>query len=264
MLMGSPSLLAEGYMEFAVVSGVGASVAWLVYTTTEGFTLLEDSSLPVAVYDLRAKGTNAYQLAIATLIGVVGGLLGTVWLVVGAIFKKAGDALRDRLNRLPGGVLGTVLTPAIGGALLGTIAYVQPLTLGDGSEAMKWVVGKGIGNDDVGLILGILGLKVLATSISLGFGFVGGQIFPGVFLGVCAGVATCILIPSGPKLVFITCFMSAVPSSFVPAPITFTALVIISLAAGTSLAAPIFVSGIVSYMCCAGLGHLQALKARDS
>jgi H+/Cl- antiporter ClcA len=50
----------------------------------------------------------------------------------------------------------------------------------------------------MGIIVAAGFLKLVTTSVSLGFGFVGGQIFPLVFAGTCMGVVVNMLVERVP------------------------------------------------------------------
>jgi H+/Cl- antiporter ClcA/predicted transcriptional regulator len=79
------------------------------------------------------------------------------------------------------------LTPAIGGLLVGLAALVWPQIMGIGYETIEAML------QDVKfslpLLLGLLAVKLIATAISLGSGFVGGIFAPAMFLGASLGAA---------------------------------------------------------------------------
>ena len=70
----------------------------------------------------------------------------------------------------------TLIMPMVGGLLIGLIGVAFPLTFGDGSLQLRYVVGQGeeFGRD---YLIATLFMKMIALGISLGFGFIGGQIF---------------------------------------------------------------------------------------
>jgi len=77
-------------------------------------------------------------------------------------------------------LLGLLLSPAIGGVLVGLLAVASPLILSDGSNQIEalFILSKELGP---GNLIATMSIKLFAVGISLGFGFIGGQLFPLVF-----------------------------------------------------------------------------------
>ena len=67
--------------------------------------------------------------------------------------------------------------------------------------------------------------KLLTLAVSQGSGFVGGQIFPLMFAGACAGTALTRAIPQWPCALTVPALMSAVPAAFAPVPFTLVGIV---------------------------------------
>merc|ERR1719198_2291710 len=101
-------------------------------------------------------------------------------------------------------------------------------------------------------------MKMLALGISLGFGFIGGQIFPIIFVGACAG-AVANLVSGVPIYVTVPCFMAGVPGAFCPIPFTLVGIIVLSLGLGNELTALVFTSVFCSFMTACGSGLLQRL-----
>ena len=72
--------------------------------------------------------------------------------------------------------------------MFGLIGVALPLTLFTGSDQLKSVL-QDAGTLGLGLLVAILVAKILAFAVSVGSGFVGGPIFPALFIGGTAGVA---------------------------------------------------------------------------
>jgi H+/Cl- antiporter ClcA len=105
-------------------------------------------------------------------------------------------------------------------------------------------------------------LKVLAGGISLGFGFVGGPIFPLVFAGTCLGVASHLIVPGlNPAIAISTCF-AAIPCAFIPGVFTFTLLSSMAFVLGGGATTPVFLGCIASYSTVCGMGLVQDLLMR--
>ena len=61
------------------------------------------------------------------------------------------------------------------------------------------------------LLITTLG-KMASLGVALGFGFIGGQIFPFVFAGAAVGAAVCQLLPGLPAVMVLSCCTVAVCS----------------------------------------------------
>jgi len=69
-----------------------------------------------------------------------------------------------------------------------------------------------------GLVVAILIAKMLTFAVSQGSGFVGGPVFPSLFIGGSAGVLVHQVIPGVPLGLAFTCLLAAVPGALAPAP----------------------------------------------
>src|SRR4051794_24815048 len=81
-----------------------------------------------------------------------------------------------------------VLRATIGGAVFGLVGVMLPLTMFTGSDELKDVISDA-GTLGVGLLVALVIGKMLVFAVSQASGFVGGPIFPALFLGGTAGVA---------------------------------------------------------------------------
>ncbi|QWK78144.1 chloride channel protein [Ochrobactrum sp. BTU1] len=81
-------------------------------------------------------------------------------------------------------VVPTVLAPAIGGAIVGMIAFVSPQVLASGHGALHLDLNA---NLTIPVLLLLIFSKSLASAISIGSGFRGGLFFASLFLGALTG-----------------------------------------------------------------------------
>jgi CIC family chloride channel protein len=95
------------------------------------------------------------------------------------------EVLFERL-RIPG-----ALKPALGGLAVGGLALLSPAILGVGYEAMDRAV---LGQYAFGAFLLLMGLKIAATSLTLGSGGSGGVFAPSLFVGGMLGGAVGVLV----------------------------------------------------------------------
>ena len=94
-------------------------------------------------------------------------------------------------------VTNQVLRATLGGAALGLIAVALPLTIASG----KTQLGVAIVNVELlgaGLLVAIVGAKIVAVAISITTGFIGGPVMPALFIGGTAGLAIHALFPRDP------------------------------------------------------------------
>ncbi|GAA2100023.1 hypothetical protein GCM10009841_14360 [Microlunatus panaciterrae] len=113
---------------------------------------------------------------LATVVGATGAVLAiaATWLVY-----QAEDAFR----RLP---VHWMWWPAIGGAIIGVGGLIEPRALGVGYDVIDTLL---TGQATVGLIIGILIVKTLIWSLSLGSGTSGGVLAPMFMIGAALGAA---------------------------------------------------------------------------
>ena len=101
--------------------------------------------------------------------------------------------------------------------MFGLVGVALPLTMFSGSDQLKTVLTDA-GTLGLGLLVAILIAKMLTFAVSQGSGFVGGPIFPSLFIGGTAGVLVHQVIPGVPLGLAFTCLLAAVPGSVAPAP----------------------------------------------
>ena len=118
---------------------------------------------------------DAAQIAALLLLGLFSGVLGIIIMylvtIVGAGFTKA---------RIP-----AFVRPAIGGIVLGGLALVSPKVLSSGHAAVQQSFALMAISTKTAILL--LGLKTVASSVSIAAGFRGGLFFASLFLGSLAG-----------------------------------------------------------------------------
>src|SRR6266566_994039 len=75
----------------------------------------------------------------------------------------------------------------LGGVVFGIVGVALPLTMFSGSDQLTAVLKHG-GTLGLGLLAAILIAKMVTFGVSQGSGFVGGPIFPSLFIGGTAGI----------------------------------------------------------------------------
>ena len=149
---------------------IASSVSFGIYFAIAGAVFLDAYQVPQYQFE-------DWQLLAAVPLGLFAAVVVTLLVM----FIKLATMLFGRL-KLP-----SIAKSTLGGALFGLVGVVLPLTLFTGSDQLKTVLGDA-GTLGVGLIAALLIGKMLTFGVSLGSGFVGGPIFPALFIGGTAGV----------------------------------------------------------------------------
>jgi len=204
------------FMEQVCLAGMASSTAYAVFYGLAHETFLDPEKMKFSTYEI--SDYQIWHLAAAIPLGVISGMIGIITLILLGIMRKVKARLSMRLrNRGVPKFIVKIIMPTIAGVLFGLIAVAYPLTLGDGAMQLPYVVQHSYSREFVihlangtdvvkvltptltpSILIGTLFGKVLAMAICLGFGMVGGQIFPCIFAGTCAGCAVTLLIPQWP------------------------------------------------------------------
>jgi len=96
--------------------------------------------------------------------------------------------------------------------------------------------------------------KMVALSGALSFGFIGGPIFPMLFVGATLGSAVNLVFPQIPLGLAVACLMAAVPAAIVPIPIALAVIVIVVVGLSPMDTIPVFLAALTSFAVANGLG----------
>ena len=221
---------------------VASSVSFAIYFAIAGSVFLD--AYPVPRYQF-----EDWQLLAAVPLGlfaaVVTTLLGT--------FVKLSAMLFDRL-KLPG-----VVKSTLGGVIFGLVGVALPLTLFTGSDQLKTVVTDA-GTLGLGLLVALLIGKMLTFGVSQASGFIGGPIFPALFIGGTAGVLVHQVFPGLPLGLTFTCMLAAVPGSLIAAPFSMVLLAAFLTAAGALQTAPVLIAVLTAFLTMEGIKYLLSRR----
>ncbi len=111
------------------------------------------------------------------------GLLASLmsWLLIRLLAAGRDERVQAVVRRLPPG-----LPTALGGAALGGMALVFPQVLGVGYDTIEALLGRD-GGIPLLTLVALIGVKLVATTVSNATGFVGGGFAPSLFLGAVLG-----------------------------------------------------------------------------
>lgn len=255
--LGNPP---RAYMESVILLSCGACVSFLVYYSLMEYTYLER----VETSDRLASNWEFEETQCFTgfVFGIVCGALCLTSLICVGIVKQVFARLKQRLESI-GPNVGTILCPMIGGLIVGTIAWVCPLTVGDGNMVLAPTIRFGALRElSTHLLITSAFAKMLALAVSMNCGFVGGFVFPMITIGGFAGVVAYQQYDYLPFGMCVGCFLAGVPAGICPMPFTLIGIPIYLLYFGLYQTVPIFICAITSYTVVCGTGILKALVAR--
>jgi H+/Cl- antiporter ClcA len=140
-----------------------------------------------------------------------------------------------------------ILSSLLAGVALGLLAMALPLTLFLGTEGLVEVTEMGVALG-AGLLIASALAKVVATTAALGFGFIGGPIFPLMFVGGSIGMAVHVLIPELPAGLTVPAMTAAVPSGVLPIPLALSILTVVVALTSITDAAPVLAAAVTSFL----------------
>ena len=114
----------------------------------------------------------------------------------------------------------------------------------------------------LGLLVAILIAKMLTFAVSQGSGFVGGPIFPSLFIGGTAGVLVHQVIPGVPLGLAFTCLLAAVPGALAAAPFSMVLLTAFLTRVGALQTAPILIAVVTAFLAMQGVKYLLASRTQ--
>ncbi|MFL5703388.1 MAG: chloride channel protein [Ktedonobacteraceae bacterium] len=247
--LGSPIIGAVGAIEYmfihelnyyrhAIPGLLAASFGWGIY-----FALLHTSFMGIYSFPNYAS-PRIVDLGWALLIGVIAGVIGTVYKVIFGVVHLVFAPLKQ----LP------VIRAVVGGILIGLIGSFLPLALYSGQNQLLEIIHNPAAYG-VGLLLLLLLAKALLTSTSYATGFDGGPIFPLLFIGGTLGLAISQVFPFIPQGVGVTTGMAGIASAVFPIPLT-VALLLGLMGGQTDLTPVITIGAVIGFLTAKALAPL--------
>jgi len=180
---------------------------------------------------------------VAVGVGVMCAVVAVLTGVTMKVFARVAEGARSN----------PVALATAGGLVIGVVAYLIPLTLFSGSADLKVVVD-GRPALGVGLLIALVLAKMIAFAASVATGFIGGTVFPMLFIGGTAGMALHAIIPGIPAGLAVPAAMAAVPGAAVPIPFSLIAIVAFAVTIDAANVAPIGIAVLTSYLLVVGTG----------
>ncbi len=250
-----------------VTTGVSATFSYAIVAWLKGGTLIHSFKVPNIIgqslqdFEVRFLGYGALIGLIGGLIGFAGFLificgvrLGTkVFMSMKMFFMKHVGLTEEVSHNIV-----TIVTPVIGGTLLGLLYVAVPLCLGGGLPQLYAVMtlGKRLG---ARTLIVTAFTKLLCLGISQGFGFIGGPLFPIIFAGACTGSLIHVIFPGIPVIISFASGFAAAPVVIIPGIFTITILTSVMFLLGGAASSAVFIACVMSYITVCGMGLMQGL-----
>ena len=223
-----------------------ASVSFGIYFAIAGAVFLGAYQVPRYTF-------ADWQLLAAIPLGLFGGVVTTV----AAGFIVVTSRLFSWL-KVP-----SVVKSTVGGVLFGVVGVALPLTMFSGGDQLASVL-KGARTLGLGLCIAILVAKMLTYAVSQGSGFLGGPIFPSLFVGGTAGVVVHLAIPGVPLGLAFSCLLPAVLGTLAAAPLAMVVMAVFLTRVEPLQTPPILIAVVTAYLSVEGMKYLLANCGRNA
>jgi H+/Cl- antiporter ClcA len=233
----------KNYVAAFIPQFTAATVGYLVFFGVTGSVFVDSWAIPGYQYE------NVH-------------LLYAVFLGLLSVLVLLGQALIGNLLRSVVPLVGNpYVRGAAAGAVVGLIAFALPLTATGGSEQLAYETANPA-SFGVGLLVAVLVGKMVAFTLSQEAGFLGGAVFPVLFIGGTAGVLVHVLFPDIPVMLAVAAMLAAVPGAVIGAPVSFILVAISGVGLGVAGVAPVGIAVITAHL---AVWSLEVFKgARDS
>ena len=255
-LFSSPMIVVMLILEIARPGGrrfsktlvteiVAASVSFGIYFAIAGAVFLGAYQVPRYTFE-------DWQLLVGIPLGLFGALVTTL--------TAGSTILASRLfGRLK---VPTIVKSTLGGILFGIVGVALPLTMYSGAQQLSSVLN-GASTLGLGLCVAILIAKLLTCAVSQGSGFVGGPIFPSLFIGGTAGVIVHQVIPGVPLGLAFSCLLTAVLGSLAAAPFAMVLMAAFLTRVGPLQTSPILIAVLTAFLSVEGVRYFMTPRAQD-
>lgn len=239
MILESTHMQSIVYYGTLFIVGLAASIGFSLFYWVGGdsFSTLLGLVQP-PTYHLRV-----WDIALGILFGILSVPVAVIFLLM----AKSLARLVAPLNSRP------IIRGTVGGLLLGLLGMALPITLFLGTDGLKTTTSEAAEIGFALLIVFVLA-KMLALSGALSFGFIGGPIFPLLFVGATLGSAVNLAIPEIPMALAVGCFMAAVPAAIVPIPLALGIIVVLVVGLSPTNSLPVLMAALTSFAIAHGLG----------
>lgn len=222
---------------------VAATIGYVIFFGVTGSVMLDAFELPGYTYeDLHLfYGAILGLLAVATLL---------VFTVIDHLVTRMADLVSNRYAR-----------SVAGGAGVGLIAFAVPLTANGGSTQLSFETAN---PDELGegLLLIVLLSKMVAVVLSQRAGFLGGSVFPMLFIGGTAGIAVAAVASDIPISLAVAAMIASVPGAIIGAPLGFILIAVGGVGLGVTAIAPVGIAMITAHVTVSAIKLIRATRRK--
>ena len=219
----------SSYVAAFIPALFAATIGYVVYFGVTRTTMLEAYALPA--YDYKF---------VHLLIGALLGILAAFILILYALINKLVTAAFSLSPSSP-------VSGVVGGALVGLIAFALPLTANSGNSQLVTVLANSATLGTVFLIAIVIA-KMLALALSQSAGFLGGFVFPLIFIGGTAGVVVNDIFPQIPITLAVGTLLASVAGAILAAPVSLILIAAGTVAIAPTALVPICISVVTAHM----------------
>jgi len=235
----------QRFSKTLVTDIVAGSVSFGIYFAIVGAVFLGAYQVPPYTFE-------DWQLLAGIPLGLFGGLV----TIVAAGFMVLASRLFGRL-RVP-----SIVKSTLGGAMFGVVGVALPVTMYSGAHQLGSVL-KDASTLGLGLCVAILIAKMVTCAVSQASGFVGGPIFPSLFIGGTAGVIVHQAIPGVPLGLAFSCLLTAVLGSLAAAPFAMVLMVAFVTRVGPLQISSVLIAVVTAFLSVEGLKYFIASRAQE-
>lgn len=229
------------YYEATVPSMIGCLVGSGVFALLTGHGIGQAWHFPAYQFH------HVSELFIAAGVGAVCGLAAIPY---GGLIR----GVKAAFKAIPGPMM---FKGALGGAILGVIAWKLPATRFWGEEQLQTFLLDASPGITLLVVLGVA--KMLTVSVTLASGWRGGIIIPCFFIGACLGKALALWLGLDPTLAMIA-GMAAVNVAVMKVPLA--TIVVLATMTGVSAIAPLAAAGFAAFVVSGGVEFLESKRGR--
>ena len=224
----------KDYVTAFIPQFVAATVGYVIFFGVTGSAML-------AAFNIAGYEYEPLHLVYGALLG----LFSVITLLIHAVIGIAG-------SKLAGMMKNHYVRAAVGGALVGLIAFALPLTATGGSRQLAYETAN-VASLGAGLLAVVLVGKMIAITMSQAAGFLGGTVFPILFIGGTAGILVHLLVPDIPVALAVAAMIAGVPGAIISAPVSFILIGVGGVGLGVAAIAPIGITVITAQLIVGGL-----------
>ena len=217
------------YVSAFIPQFLAATIGGIVFFGVTGRMILD--SFDIAGYDFAP-----WHLAAGLGLGLFSVVVLVLFASIERLVRRASGLITDRYVR--------ALTF---GALVGLIAFVLPLSAAAGSAQLSFATDN-VGTLSAWLLAAVLVAKMLAVGLSLEAGFLGGTVFPLLFIGGTGGLLVNAVFPEIPASLAVASMIAGVPGALVGAPVSFILLGVGTVGIGLEGFGPIGIAVVTSHV----------------